>query len=54
MRSRGLWLDGFWLVVEGRRGEQFHASRFRHPDAEEYWQLGRIAFDLGGLGEVEL
>ena len=52
--SMGAWLDGFWLVVEGRRGERFHASRFPNPDVEEYWQLGRLAFDLGGLVEVDL
>ena len=52
--SLGACLDGFWLVVEGRRGERFHASQFRHPDVEEYWQLGRLAFDLGGLVERDL
>jgi hypothetical protein len=47
-------LDGFHLIVEGRRAEQFHASRFRQPELAEYRQLGRLAFDLGGLVEVDL
>jgi hypothetical protein len=50
----GIYLDGFHLIVEGRRGERFHASRFRQPDMAEYRQLGRLAFDLGGLAEVDL
>ena len=54
VEPRGIYLDGFHLIVEVRRGERFHVSRFRQPDVEEYWQLGRLAFDLGGLGEVDL
>jgi len=50
----GIYLDGFRLTVEGRRGDRFHASRFRQPDVAEYRQLGRLAFDLGGLVEVDL
>jgi hypothetical protein len=50
----GIYLDGFRLTVEGRRGDRFHASRFRQPDVREYRQLGRLAFDLGGLVDVDL
>jgi len=50
----GIYLDGFDLIVEGKCGKRFHASRFRQPDVAEYWQLGRLAFDLGGLAEVDL
>jgi len=50
----GIYLDGFRLTVEGRRGDRFHASRFRQPDVPEHRQLGRLAFDLGGLVGVDL
>jgi hypothetical protein len=50
----GIYLDGFHLLVEGRRGERFHASRFRQPDVEEHWRLGRLAFDLSGLSDTDL
>ena len=52
--SRGLWLDGHDITVEGRRGEAFKATTLRHPDVDELRQLGRVAFDLAGLAEVRL
>jgi len=47
-------VDGFHLIVGARFGERFRASRFNHPGAAEFWQLGRYALDLAGLAEVRL
>jgi hypothetical protein len=54
VRPRGLWLDGFHLIVEARRGDTFRVSKFDNPDVPEFWKLGRLAFDLAGLDDVPL
>jgi hypothetical protein len=47
-------LDGYELIVEGRRGSVFRTTRMTNPSAAELRQLGRVAFDLAGPAEVRL
>ncbi len=47
-------LDGYELIVEGRRGNLFKATRLINPDIEELWRIGRIAFDIAGLAAARL
>ena len=49
-----IWLDGYEVIVEGRRGDEFRAAEFNNPNVEWFWMLGRVAFDLGGLADVRL
>jgi hypothetical protein len=47
-------LDGYNMIVEGRRGDEFRATTLEHPDVQETWWLCRTAFDLGGLADVQV
>jgi hypothetical protein len=49
-----VWLDGYDVIVEGRRGNEFKASRLVMPDVDVLCHLVGVAFDLGGLAEVRL
>jgi hypothetical protein len=53
VHPRGV-LDGYDLVVEGRRRNVFRATRLTNPDREELRRLGRVAFDIAGLDRVRL
>jgi len=52
--SQGAWLDGYNVIVEGRRGNVFRATTLINPDVDELWQICRVAFDLAGLVDVRL
>jgi hypothetical protein len=54
VRPQGGCLDGYNMIVEGRRGDEFRATKFDHSDVQEIWNLCRTAFDIGGLADVRL
>jgi hypothetical protein len=47
-------LDGCSVIVEARRGNEFRATLFRHPEEERFWSLFHLVFDLAGLADVHL
>jgi hypothetical protein len=45
-------LDGYELVVEGRRNNAYTATLMVNPRAAELRQLGQVAFDMAGLASI--
>jgi hypothetical protein len=52
--QQGATLDGYEIIVEGRRGNLFKFVQMPNPDTDETWRIGRVAFDLVGLAEMRL
>jgi hypothetical protein len=47
-------VDGYNLLVEGRRSNVYRSTFMANPSAAELRQLGRAAFDIAGLTGVRL
>jgi hypothetical protein len=53
LRVTYAWTASRWLSKEGAVSGSTHLG-FATPTWMSYWQLGRLAFDLGGLEDVDL